>query len=211
MVLIQQITDALTVSEYTTRMKIFLKCMWVCLRVGHLGQKTFQAFLKSIYLQNSLDAFQKLIPNLACFKVKEFLIFFRHLPLFLYRYFPFFFFFPTFSCSSVRENIQLQKQEAYPYSQIYKQSSRLGKREIEIHFQWSSQYWATLFNSSSPPLLWKIFVVILSIHMEFRVESFLLSCYQAKFPQSYNGNHDLILNLNTGLYYYPHQPSSYWF
>ena len=57
MILIQQLTDALTVSEYTTWMKISLKCIWVCLRVEHLGQKTFQAFLKSIYLQNSLDAF----------------------------------------------------------------------------------------------------------------------------------------------------------
>ena len=57
MVLIQHLTDALTVSEYATWMKIFLKCMWVCLRVEHLGQKTFQAFLKSIYLQNSLVAF----------------------------------------------------------------------------------------------------------------------------------------------------------
>ena len=46
MVLIQQITDALTVSEYTTWMKIFLKCMWVCLRVGHLGTKDFPSFSK---------------------------------------------------------------------------------------------------------------------------------------------------------------------
>jgi len=46
MVLIQQITDALTVSEYTTWMKIFLKCMWVCLRVGHLGAKDFPSFSK---------------------------------------------------------------------------------------------------------------------------------------------------------------------
>lgn len=126
--------DDFTAHEYSVRMKFFLQCVWVCLRVEHLGQDTSQAFQKPVYSQKSCDAlFLNLIANLAYFKDKEFLIFLG-----------------TFSLLSVwahavqsseREDIQLQKPGANPHSQGHKQCSRLGRRDIEIHFQWN---WAIL-------------------------------------------------------------------
>lgn len=113
-----------------------------------LGAKHIPSFSKTHVFAKIIwcTFFFLLIQNLAYFKDKEFLIFSRHLySLFLYEHFPY---------HLQRENVQLQKLGAYPHPQVYKQSSRLGKRDTEIHFQWSGWCWATLFNSSSPQLLW---------------------------------------------------------
>lgn len=90
--------------------------MWVYLRVEHLGQNTFQAFQKPMYLQNSFDVTSyglfctNLKSSLLQIFVRKELLSWHHSSLILYENFL------SYSQSKIVFNIR--NLEMYPHTQV---------------------------------------------------------------------------------------------
>lgn len=141
----------------------FLKCMWVCLRVEHMGQNTFHAFQKPIHLQKSFDA--------------AYFCWFQICPVSKIRKNPGL----SYALST---SVPLWAWSHFLSGRRYPNLEKM--RPSEIQLSQNGWGWSTLFNSGRPIVSQIHCTHTISLsYMELRVKSFFIN-WLSRLPQTYS-------------------------